>query len=291
MVKSDQLKRAIYSAQSLCIPVLPVRSINQPKWFTPTVRHKVKCLCTLKRRLSVHSTEQIKQKIANLESKLQQSMVQAKSDYESQLVLNFAQSHNNKIFHYISSIRGQPNLPAQMFHNSFQASNDQEKAQLFNDYFYSVFSTDNDTPATIPPTYTSANTLQDIEVIDTEVLTILTSLDVTKAAGIDNISPKVFRYCALPLLKPICHLFTISLQTGSIPTQWRTHCITPIHKSSNKSFVNNYRPISLLCILSKVLEKLVYNKILFYLENSFTKYQYGFLPGRSALQQLLLFTE
>ena len=37
--------------------------------------------------------------------------------------------------------------------------------------------------------------------------------------------------------------------------------------------------------------KLVYNKILFYLENSFTKYQYGFLPGRSALQQLLLFTE
>ena len=69
--------------------------------------------------------------------------------------------------------------------------------------------------------------------------------------------------------------------TGSIPTQWCTHCITPVHKSSNKSFVNNYRPISLLCILSKVLEKLVYNKILFYLENSFTKYQYGFLPGRS----------
>ena len=44
----DQLKRAIYSAQSLCIPFLPVRSINQPKWFTPTVRHKVKCLHTLK---------------------------------------------------------------------------------------------------------------------------------------------------------------------------------------------------------------------------------------------------
>ena len=77
---------------------------------------------------------------------------------------------------YISSIRGQPNLPAQMFHNSFQASNNQEKTQLFNDYFYSIFSTDNDTPATVPPTYTSANTLHDIEVIDTEVLTILTVL-------------------------------------------------------------------------------------------------------------------
>ena len=90
-----------------------------------------------------------------------------------------------------------------MFHNSSLASNNQEKAQLFNKYFYSVFSTDNDTPDTVPPTYTSANILQDIEVNEMEVLTILNSLDINKATGIDNISPKVLRYCALPLLKPI----------------------------------------------------------------------------------------
>ena len=84
--------------------------------------------------------------------------------------------HYSYIHIYISSTRGQPNLHAQMFHNSFQSSNNQEKTQLFNNYFYSIFSTDNDTPATVPPTYTSANTLHDIEVIDTEVLTILTVL-------------------------------------------------------------------------------------------------------------------
>ena len=129
------------------------------------------------------------------------------------------------------------------------------------------------------------------EFIDTVVLTILNSLDVNKPAEIDNSNPKVLRYCALPLLKPICDLFTISLTTSSIPTQWCTHCVTPVYKSGDKSLVSNYQPISLLCILSKVLEKLIYNKIMYHLENSFTKHQYGFLPGRSALQQLLLFTE
>ena len=82
-------------------------------------------------------------------------MTQAKSDYESQLVLKFAHSHNNKIFQYISSIRGQGNIPTQMSHNSCQASNNQEKAQLFNNYFCSVFSTDNDNPVTVPLTYIS----------------------------------------------------------------------------------------------------------------------------------------
>ena len=91
-----------------------------------------KCLRTLRRRLSVRPTEQTKQKINNSESdhELQRTMVQAKSDYESQLVLNFAHSHNNKIFQYISSIRGQANLPTQMFLKSFKVSNNQQKAQL-----------------------------------------------------------------------------------------------------------------------------------------------------------------
>ena len=98
--------------------------------------------------------------------------------------------------------------------------------------------------------------LHNVEIIELEVLTILNSLNVNKAAGIDNIGPKVLRYCALSLLKPICHLFSVSLSTGSIPAQWRTHCVVPIYKSGDKSFVSNYQPVSLLCILSKVLEKI-----------------------------------
>jgi len=119
------------------------------------------------------------------------------------------------------------------------------------------------------PSYTGTHTLNSVDVNESEVLTILYSLDVNKAAGID-ICSKVLRFCVSSLLKPICHLFTVSLSTGSIPTQWRTHCVTPIYKSGDKSLVSNYQPISLLCILSKVLEKILYNKIMRHWEGSFT---------------------
>ena len=53
--------------------------------------------------------------------------------------------------------------------------------------------------------------------------------------------------------------YTISFVTSHIPSQWKLHCIHPIHKSGVKSLVSNYRPIFLLSCVSKVLEGLIYN--------------------------------
>ena len=130
-----------------------------------------------------------------------------------------------------------------------------------------------------------------IEISQPDVFDILTSLDASKACGIDNFNPKIFKYCAAPLLQVICHLFSVSLQNSSIPQEWRTHCVIPIFKTGDRSSVCNYRPISLLCILSKVLERIVYNNIIRHIQGKLTKHQFGFLPYRSTLQQLLLFTE
>ena len=69
-----------------------------------------------------------------------------------------------------------------------------------------------------------------------------------------------------------------------------TVAITPIFKSGNNFNVANYRPISLLCVASKVLERLIYNHLINSLTDSFSNQQFGFLAGHSALQQLLLFT-
>ena len=67
------------------------------------------------------------------------------------------------------------------------------------------------------------------------------------------------------------------------------HKITPIFKSSEKTSVCNYRPISLLSSVSKVLERLIYNEVIGFLYLFFSCSQFGFLAGRSTLQQLLIF--
>ena len=63
--------------------------------------------------------------------------------------------------------------------------------------------------------------------------------------------------------------------------------IVPVFKSSDKSGISNYRPISLLCSISKVLEKVIFNKIIEHISPKISTFQYGFLRGRSSIHKLL----
>ena len=109
--------------------------------------------------------------------------------------------------------------------------------------------------------------------------------------GIDGIGPKVIKYCALALYKPLHHLFLLSLSQYYLPQDWRVHHITPIFKSESgdKTSVCNYRPISLLCTVSKVLENLIYNKVISFVSVSISPSWFGFRPNHSTTQQLLVF--
>ena len=107
--------------------------------------------------------------------------------------------------------------------------------------------------------------------------------------GIDNIGPRILKCSALALYQPLHHLFISCLSQHCIPNEWRIHLIVPIHKSGDKASVKNYRPISLLCSISKVLEKIVYDKIIDFVASRVNVAQFGFLQNRSSLHQLLLF--
>ena len=107
--------------------------------------------------------------------------------------------------------------------------------------------------------------------------------------NVDGIGPKVLRSCALSLYQVIHHLLSICLWYCDIPSDWKLHCIIPMYKSGDKSVISNYRPISLLCSLSKVLERLVYDKVFVFIHRSVSKFQFGFLRSHSCLQQLLIF--
>jgi len=98
--------------------------------------------------------------------------------------------------------------------------------------------------------------INDIKFSNLDVLGLLISLDTSKGCGINSLSPKLFKFCAVPLLQIICHLFHTSISFSTIPIDWCTHCVVPVYKIGDKSSVSNYRPISLLC---KVLETIVYN--------------------------------
>ena len=132
------------------------------------------------------------------------------------------------------------------------ATTDEKKANLFNEYFFSVCSHSSSYPS-IPPT----STIPSLSVIDfspSDVYSTLSGLDLSKTMGVDGIGPQILKFCALALYEPLHHLFCTSLTSAVIPSEWRLHCISPIYKSGDKAMVSNYWPVSLLCCVSKVLE-------------------------------------
>ncbi len=111
-----------------------------------------------------------------------------------------------------------------------------------------------------------------------EVLKMITSLKSKNSSGHDNINSKFVKLIQHNLVSPLVILFNKSLETGIVPDLMKLAEIIPIYKSKDKTSLNNYRPISLLPIFSKLIEKIVHKRLYNFLmsQNIFYQSQYGF---------------
>ena len=113
---------------------------------------------------------------------------------------------------------------------------------------------------------------------------------ITKSFGVDNISSYYFLKLALPYIENSqAFLFNTSIETSQFPDSWKVARITPIFKEGDKTEKSNYRPISVLPVISKLFEKLVFNQLYHYMKENglFTSDQSGFLRLHSTLTCLL----
>ena len=99
----------------------------------------------------------------------------------------------------------------------------------------------------------------------------------------------MIKTCGPGLALPLKIIFTNIIQTGIYPEQWKKANVTPVHKKNDKQIINNYRPISLLPVLGKIFEKIIFKNIYNHLvtNNLISNNQSGFRPGDSCTNQLL----
>lgn len=170
-----------------------------------------------------------------------------------------------------------------------EVTTDKGKAEEFNRFFSSVFIDEdlNSIPRFTPSP--ANNQLLNFEVRDAEVYDLLKKIRVDKSPGPDNLHPRILHECATELTGPLSRLFRNSLESGALPTEWKTAHITPIFKKGRRSDASNYRPISLTSVCCKTMEKLVRNELLRHMiSNRFlSEKQHGFVHGRSCTTQLL----
>ena len=120
-------------------------------------------------------------------------------------------------------------------------------------------------------------------VTKSEMMKILEKLHNKNSHGHDGLSNKLIKSIRTALCKPLCILFNISIKSGIFPELYKKSDVVPLFKSKNKTNVTNYRPISLLPVISKILEKIVYHRSYNFLDTNDQIYisQYGFQSGHS----------
>ena len=120
-------------------------------------------------------------------------------------------------------------------------------------------------------------------VTETEVEQVIKGLKNNSSPGFDEIPTSLVKQCLCHFIKPLVHIYNVSRQTGIFPDMMKKAKIKPLFKNRDRQEIKNYRPISILSVFSKPLEKLMHNRLLFFLKmhNILTYEQHGFMESKS----------
>lgn len=167
-----------------------------------------------------------------------------------------------------------------------------EKAKLFNLYFTSVFSAATDPQKDLKLLVHESTSMPDVVLDARGIELLLRDLDCAKAVGPDCLPNFMLKSSSHAVSMYLKVIFEKSLKQSSLPTDWKMASVAPIHKSGPRNAVNNYRPISLTSVCSKILEHILYTAIVKHIDSNslFNSNQHGFRQGLSCVTQLVEFT-
>ena len=141
--------------------------------------------------------------------------------------------------------------------------------------------------------HTCGDSIRNISTTTEEIIKISKNINVNKASCIDNISSEILKDVFLAMPEKLCIFFNDCFEIATMPESWKYAKVTPLPKGGNSQLVSNYRPISLLPLLSKMMEKIVHSRLYEHLtdHNLLDPRQGGFRPGHSTSQTCAYFTE
>ena len=124
---------------------------------------------------------------------------------------------------------------------------------------------------------------------ESQILEIINKFKPKMSSGHDEIPTKIMKQSIQSIFQPITYIINKSLETGIVPNKLKIAKVIPIFKSSKKDELKNYRPVSLLPAFSKVFEKIIFNKIMAFIESRdiLYKHQYGFRSKHATIHPII----
>lgn len=257
------------------VPTKHKRKNRENPWVNRDIIHMKRKLKRAKKSKSSNCD------IKSLQLELNNQISEARNNYFSCTLLKFLKQEPQKFWLYLTE-RNKP--VEQIKANDAVITDPGSISRHFNEYFQSVFCDAHAltyVPTTIPIFHSEFISYHGI-------VSLLLSLKTKASAGPDQIPNAFLRRYAETLAHFLFKIFRLSFSSGSLPDDWRTAIVVPVHKKGDRLAAVNYRPISLISSSCKMMEHIICSELNNFLDNRnvLTSFQHGFRKGLSTTTQL-----
>ena len=307
-LKNDSLDNACENFTSVfinlakeCIPCkeVTIRPNDKP-WYDSEIRTASRKRDRLRNKAAKSGTTQDWQNYKKIRNKVNNLKNHAKEQFFSNIESTIIEAKNTNpkqywklVKYFIKSNKGAEVIPplktVSESGEDIYSFSDLEKANTLNDYFQSI-SNINEANTELPNFFPrTANSLDSIHIEESEITDIIRALEVNKACGHDLVSHKMLKMTCETITKPLHILINRSLAECTFPSLWKKAVVMPLFKKGSSDTPSNYRPISLISTVGKLMERVVYKHLynFFHSNNLIYKLQSGFLSGHSSVFQLI----
>ena len=290
-----------------CFPHLPTykkkkkKKLYKQPWITDGLLTSIQKRHKLYKRYLKNPSTGNKKRHTIYKNKLTLLLRNAKQKY----YYNLFQKHKSdlkKTWSQINDILGKKNyssMPNIMFHENNKYDSRQGIVNSFNTFFSNVGKTISKNIPDVKASFTDYLTEENNSSLFLnptsvfEIIEFSKTLKPFKASGPDDISPRVVRECIHFIAEPLCDIYNKSISTGIVPDKLKLAKIIPLYKKNDKNKVQNYRPVALLPIFAKLLEKILHQRIYTFFDKNklLIDEQFGFRKNYSTSSGVLHLTE
>ena len=295
----------LLNALNECIPLTKCKPDKKQKarnpWVTKSLLRSINRKNNLYYKYRANPTPKSREKYVNYKNTLTTLLrFEKRKFYCSQFELNKANIKETwKTINHVLNKDSNINNITQMKINNAITTDNSSIADSFNDYFSSI---GRNLANRIPQTRRSfvhylknrnSDTLFLIPTDTEEILDIVEKSNNKKSSGYDDISNALLKQIINEIAIPLAHVFNLSIVNGIVPDKMKIAKVIPIHKKGDPLDISNYRPISLLSSISKLLEKIIHKRTIRFLKNFniFSDSQFGFREKHSTTHAILYFID
>ena len=291
----DFLAQKFHSQCEKHVPKMKVSARNSPPWMTQELKHSIKEKHKFWYKMKSSNSSESKERYRHISAKVKMDIKSAVETYEHNLATK-SKSNPKLIYSYTRSKQNIKDHIRAVHDSAGQLVTEREIiANVLNEQFKSVFVIEPECEESELPFFESRK--KDCFGVDEligcvsegAVKNALLDLCSNKARGVDGINPYVLKECASSFAKPLSIIFRRSLEESKIPSSWKDANVTPIFKKGSRVLAANYRPVSLTSVVCKLMERLVREGFIKYLdrEGLISKAQHGFVKNKTCTTNLL----